>query len=194
MPCSMVTRSLASSQHVTNLRHAGVWPICGGTEAHSGERCSRAGHTRAISSSSPTLQHVHTLTGALMTSTRSAIGGLSAGPPQQGLTSQGHVVGQPRPGVNRTGALAASPAIADQARLRFGSRRPPRAQVADNADHSDEDLSAGVPWHRSASPGTPLGIGGQSCGLFAVDIAGFTDPQRDEHVQLYLRDALYRML
>lgn len=38
------------------------------------------------------------------------------------------------------------------------------------------------------------GIGGHMCGLFAVDIAGFTDPRRDECVQLHLREALYRML
>jgi hypothetical protein len=36
--------------------------------------------------------------------------------------------------------------------------------------------------------------GGQLCGLFAVDIAGFTDPRRDEHVQLYLREMIYRIL
>jgi hypothetical protein len=30
--------------------------------------------------------------------------------------------------------------------------------------------------------------------LFAVDIAEFTDPRRDEYVQLYLREMLYRML
>jgi hypothetical protein len=35
---------------------------------------------------------------------------------------------------------------------------------------------------------------GLVCGLFAVDIAGFTDHRRDEHVQLYLRERLYRML
>ena len=32
------------------------------------------------------------------------------------------------------------------------------------------------------------------CGLFAVDIAGFTDPRRDEYVQLHLRDMMYRIL
>jgi hypothetical protein len=37
-------------------------------------------------------------------------------------------------------------------------------------------------------------IGGQSCGLFAVDIAGFTAPQRDEQVQHHIREAMYRML
>jgi hypothetical protein len=41
--------------------------------------------------------------------------------------------------------------------------------------------------------GTP-GTRGQICGLFAVDIARFTDPCRDEHVQLYLREMMYRML
>lgn len=35
---------------------------------------------------------------------------------------------------------------------------------------------------------------GHICGLFAVDIAGFTDSRRDEHVQLYLRERLYHIL
>jgi hypothetical protein len=36
--------------------------------------------------------------------------------------------------------------------------------------------------------------GGRLCGLFAIDIAGFTDPCRDEHIQLYLREMIYRIL
>ena len=35
---------------------------------------------------------------------------------------------------------------------------------------------------------------GQFCGLFAVDVAGFTNPCRDEHVQLYVREKMYRIL
>ena len=61
---------------------------------------------------------------------------------------------------------------------------------------------AGVPWVWSGPRAFPSdladswlpGISGHMCGLFAVDIAGFTDPRRDECVQLHLRDALYRML
>ena len=40
----------------------------------------------------------------------------------------------------------------------------------------------------------PIAPAGQMCGLFAIDIAAFTDQRRDEHVQLYLRDSMYRML
>ncbi len=40
----------------------------------------------------------------------------------------------------------------------------------------------------------PIAPAGQLCGLFAIDIAAFTDQRRDEHVQLYLRDSMYRML
>jgi len=40
----------------------------------------------------------------------------------------------------------------------------------------------------------PIGPAGQMCGLFAIDIAAFTDQRRDEYVQLYLRDSMYRML
>jgi hypothetical protein len=36
--------------------------------------------------------------------------------------------------------------------------------------------------------------GGSICGLFAADIAGFTNPRRDENVQLYLRERLYHIL
>jgi class 3 adenylate cyclase len=32
------------------------------------------------------------------------------------------------------------------------------------------------------------------CGLFAVDIVGFTQPQRDEDIQLYMHKSLYEML
>jgi hypothetical protein len=40
----------------------------------------------------------------------------------------------------------------------------------------------------------PITPAGQMCGLFAIDIAAFTDQRRDECVQLYLREAMYRML
>lgn len=45
-------------------------------------------------------------------------------------------------------------------------------------------------------PARPRGswTDGQVCGLFAIDIAGFTDPRRDEQVHLYLREMTYRML
>jgi class 3 adenylate cyclase len=43
--------------------------------------------------------------------------------------------------------------------------------------------------------GTPsLPANGQVCTLFAVDIAGFTGPQRDDDICLYLHEELYRML
>jgi hypothetical protein len=40
----------------------------------------------------------------------------------------------------------------------------------------------------------PIAPAGQMCGLFAIDIAAFTDQRRDELVQLYLRESMYRML
>jgi hypothetical protein len=40
----------------------------------------------------------------------------------------------------------------------------------------------------------PIAPAGRMCGLFAIDIAAFTDQRRDEYVQLYLRDSMYRML
>jgi hypothetical protein len=38
------------------------------------------------------------------------------------------------------------------------------------------------------------GEAAQICGLFAVDIAGFSEPERDDDVLLYLHKALYEML
>jgi hypothetical protein len=35
---------------------------------------------------------------------------------------------------------------------------------------------------------------GQVCSLFAVDIAGFTGAQRDNDIQVYVRQSLYKML
>jgi hypothetical protein len=70
------------------------------------------------------------------------------------------------------------------------SSAPPRSPAAD------------LPWVWTVPQAFPAtltdpqlpGISGHMCGLFAVDIAGFTDPRRDEHVQLYLREMMYRML
>ncbi len=36
--------------------------------------------------------------------------------------------------------------------------------------------------------------GGQVCALFAVDIAGFTRPDRDDDIRLFLHEELYRIL
>lgn len=62
---------------------------------------------------------------------------------------------------------------------------PPRARPG---------RSARRPAATSATRTRRSWTGGPICGLFAVDIAGFTDPYRDENVQLYLRDSLYRIL
>ena len=42
------------------------------------------------------------------------------------------------------------------------------------------------------SPAAPLD--GQVCGMLAVDIAGFTGPERDDDIQRYLHESLYSML
>ena len=44
----------------------------------------------------------------------------------------------------------------------------------------------------SRAPAPPTG--GQVCSLFAVDIAGFTEPRRDDDIRLYLHEELYRFL
>jgi hypothetical protein len=58
---------------------------------------------------------------------------------------------------------------------------------------------AGDDRSRAMSPGTlPAGpsalVDGQLCTLFAVDIAGFTRPDRDDDINLYLHERLYGML
>ncbi len=44
----------------------------------------------------------------------------------------------------------------------------------------------------SRTPSPPAD--GQVCTLFAVDIAGFTGPHRDDDIRLYLHEELYRLL
>ncbi len=46
-----------------------------------------------------------------------------------------------------------------------------------------------VPGSRAARP-----LSGQVCGVFAVDVAGYTRPDRDGEVRLYLRRSLYQIL
>jgi hypothetical protein len=41
---------------------------------------------------------------------------------------------------------------------------------------------------------TPAQVGGQVCGLFAVDIAEFTRPDRDDDVRRFMHEELYRIL
>jgi hypothetical protein len=40
----------------------------------------------------------------------------------------------------------------------------------------------------------PVSADGQLCGLFAVDIAGFNGPRRDDDIQVYVHRSLYDML
>jgi class 3 adenylate cyclase len=47
---------------------------------------------------------------------------------------------------------------------------------------------------RPSSRTRSLPTGGQVCTLFAVDIAGFTRPHRDDDIRLYLHEELYRVL
>jgi hypothetical protein len=47
--------------------------------------------------------------------------------------------------------------------------------------------------HRPATLSAPPSDG-QVCTLFAVDIAGFTAPERDDDIRLYLHEELYKLL
>jgi hypothetical protein len=47
---------------------------------------------------------------------------------------------------------------------------------------------------RPASRTMPHPVGGQVCALFAVDIAEFTRPDRDDDVRMFMREELYRIL
>ena len=46
------------------------------------------------------------------------------------------------------------------------------------------------PARKTATPPT----GGQLCTVFAVDIAGFTRPDRDDEIRLHLHEKLYDVL
>jgi hypothetical protein len=103
--------------------------------------------------------------------------------------------GPARPDIYSRPAFAATQAVPHG---RFRRVAPPRHQVAcAELENEDSPPWNGATSHSTASRMHRRGIvetGGQMCGLFAVDIAGFTDPDRDEQVQLHLRDAMYRML
>jgi hypothetical protein len=71
----------------------------------------------------------------------------------------------------------------------------PQHPAGTDADDSGEPQILPEPAHDPASPQMrPDGIHPQNCVLFAVDVAGFTSQQRDDHVQLYMRKALYAIL
>jgi hypothetical protein len=55
-------------------------------------------------------------------------------------------------------------------------------------------MTSAVPPDDRSSPDSTPETDGRMCGLFGVDIAEFTDPRRDEHVQLYLRERIYYIL
>ena len=90
---------------------------------------------------------------------------------------------------------------AGSAQGRFRSVPPLPLQEA-GAASGGADAPLHLPWAWAVPQGPPAGpagprmpgLNGHMCGLFAVDIAGFTDPRRDEQVQLHLRDMLYRIL
>jgi hypothetical protein len=94
------------------------------------------------------------------------------------------------------------PGLTRRACLLFAPLRRRRGgHPATAADHpaGGADHPAGDPLSLISPPADEparwvMGLSGQMCGLFAVDIAGFTDERRDERVQLYLRESMYRML
>ncbi|GEM_PF-912454 len=71
---------------------------------------------------------------------------------------------------------------AAQAWRDFTADRRPLYAVRDSHD-------AGRQRHRSAPP-----TDGQMCAVFAVDIVGFTRPDRDDDIRLYLHEKLYEIL
>ncbi len=57
------------------------------------------------------------------------------------------------------------------------------------------DPAPAAPETSTAGPGMPAPVReGPVKGVFGVDIAGFTDPRRDERAQGYLRESMYRIL
>lgn len=56
--------------------------------------------------------------------------------------------------------------------------------------HPAKQLASGRTLSRTHVPPA----GGQVCALFAVDIAGFTRPDRDDDIRMFMREELYRIL
>jgi hypothetical protein len=74
-----------------------------------------------------------------------------------------------------------------------GTQPARNARPAHPAHASRTGPRWGAAAHGNAD-GSIFETGAKICGLFAVDIVGFTSPQRDDDVQFYLHGALYRML
>jgi hypothetical protein len=56
------------------------------------------------------------------------------------------------------------------------------------------NLAQGRPATRPADTSPTPPADGQVCALFAVDIAGFTRPDRDDDIRMFMREELYRIL
>ena len=54
-----------------------------------------------------------------------------------------------------------------------------------------DDLSRAASQHTAR---IPIPVSGQVCAMLTLDIAGFTSPDRDEEVRIYIHKALYAML
>jgi hypothetical protein len=94
-----------------------------------------------------------------------------------------------------TAMLVEGPSGHGAAALRLTDQTAPYLDQA--APYLDEKAT-----HRNERPGKPhltlarpaLPVKGQLCAVFAVDIVGFTRPERDDDIRLYLHQQLYEYL
>ncbi len=92
--------------------------------------------------------------------------------------------GSAGPGLGNQAARLDLPAVAQ------AWRDLAEAGVAQDVGRGNSYHAARMSTARMPAPPTD----GQVCGLFAVDIAGFTRPDRDDDIRLYLHEKLYEFL
>src|SRR6266700_6068164 len=73
------------------------------------------------------------------------------------------------------------------------AQRRRAGQLSDRRADRHRAASGRIMSHPSATLPAPPSDG-QVCTLFAVDIAGFTAPERDDDIRLYLHEELYKLL
>jgi hypothetical protein len=90
---------------------------------------------------------------------------------------------------------AAAPRLRDQAAPYPGEAAPYPGEAAlypgEKAAHRNERLNS---THLTLARPAMLPVEGQVCAVFAVDIVGFTRPDRDDDIRLYLHQQLYEYL
>jgi class 3 adenylate cyclase len=93
--------------------------------------------------------------------------------------------------VHMSRLLAERSFAATRERWRLSMPRPSRGPYSRNRNGAEPVAPAA---HPSETPSGNKSRWGHICGLFAVDIAAFSEPQRDDDLRQYMHESLYNML